>query len=136
MAEPAQTVGQPADAEAEYSAWTDRTAKIRSDGELLDLAIRRSIADLRLLQKPLAERLVLGECGRQELERDPPLQARVLREEDHAHPAPAEQRLDPVAEELAADPKVRRNGHASRVSPTRAPAGKTEFAPRFRLAPR
>ena len=43
-------VGQPAAAEAEYAAWTERTARIRSDGELLDLAIRRSIADLRLLQ--------------------------------------------------------------------------------------
>jgi glycogen debranching enzyme len=48
--EPMSSVGQPADAEAEYVAWTDRTARIRSDGELLDLAIRRSIADLRLLQ--------------------------------------------------------------------------------------
>jgi glycogen debranching enzyme len=43
-------VGQPADAEAEYGAWTDSCARIASDGELLDLAIRRSIADLRLLQ--------------------------------------------------------------------------------------
>ena len=48
--EPAASVGQPAEAEAEYSAWTERTARIRSDGELLDLAVRRSIADLRLLQ--------------------------------------------------------------------------------------
>ena len=30
--------------------WTERCARIRSDGELLDLAIRRSIADLRLLR--------------------------------------------------------------------------------------
>ncbi|HJW22722.1 MAG TPA: amylo-alpha-1,6-glucosidase, partial [Candidatus Limnocylindrales bacterium] len=37
-------------AEAEYTAWHDRCARIRSDGELLDLAIRRGIADLRLLQ--------------------------------------------------------------------------------------
>jgi len=44
------TVGEPAAAEAEYGAWNERAARIRSDGELLDLAIRRSIADLRLLQ--------------------------------------------------------------------------------------
>jgi glycogen debranching enzyme len=44
------TVGEPAKAEAEYGAWNERVARIRSDGELLDLAIRRSIADLRLLQ--------------------------------------------------------------------------------------
>ena len=43
-------VGEPADAEAEYGAWNDRCARIRSDGELLDLAVKRSIADLRLLQ--------------------------------------------------------------------------------------
>ncbi|HLX33700.1 MAG TPA: glycogen debranching N-terminal domain-containing protein [Candidatus Limnocylindrales bacterium] len=43
-------VGEPAAAEAEYGAWNDRCARIRSDGELLDLAVRRSIADLRLLQ--------------------------------------------------------------------------------------
>jgi glycogen debranching enzyme len=43
-------VGDPAEAEAEYGTWNDRCARIRSDGELLDLAVRRSIADLRLLQ--------------------------------------------------------------------------------------
>jgi glycogen debranching enzyme len=37
-------------AEAEYREWHDHAARIRSDGELLDLAIRRGIADLRLLQ--------------------------------------------------------------------------------------
>jgi len=44
------SVGEPATAEAEYGAWNEQCARIRSDGELLDLAIRRSIADLRLLQ--------------------------------------------------------------------------------------
>jgi glycogen debranching enzyme len=43
-------VREPAEAEAEYGAWNERCARIRSDGELLDLAVRRSIADLRLLQ--------------------------------------------------------------------------------------
>jgi glycogen debranching enzyme len=43
-------VAPPADAEAEYGSWQDRAARIRSDGELLDLAIRRSVADLRLLR--------------------------------------------------------------------------------------
>ncbi|MEO7664781.1 MAG: glycogen debranching N-terminal domain-containing protein [Candidatus Limnocylindrales bacterium] len=32
-----------------YRAWTERTARVESDGELLDLAIHRSVADLRLL---------------------------------------------------------------------------------------
>ena len=44
------TIAPPTDAEAEYGTWQERCARIRSDGELLDLAIRRSIADLRLLR--------------------------------------------------------------------------------------
>ncbi len=44
------TVADPNVAEEEYRNWHDRTARIRSDGELLDLAVRRSIADLRLLR--------------------------------------------------------------------------------------
>ncbi|HUQ43273.1 MAG TPA: glycogen debranching N-terminal domain-containing protein [Candidatus Limnocylindria bacterium] len=43
-------IAEPAAAEAEYGHWNERCARIRSDGELLDLAIRRSIADLRLLR--------------------------------------------------------------------------------------
>ncbi|HEX3265504.1 MAG TPA: amylo-alpha-1,6-glucosidase [Candidatus Limnocylindrales bacterium] len=43
-------VGAPAEAEAEYGSWLERCARIRSDGELLDLAVRRSVADLRLLR--------------------------------------------------------------------------------------
>jgi glycogen debranching enzyme len=43
-------IAEPTVAEEEYGAWTERCARIRSDGELLDLAIRRSIADLRLLR--------------------------------------------------------------------------------------
>jgi len=43
-------IAEPAVAEEEYGSWHDRCARIRSDGELLDLAIRRSIADLRLLR--------------------------------------------------------------------------------------
>ena len=43
-------IDEPAVAEAEYGRWHDRCARISSDGELLDLAIRRSIADLRLLR--------------------------------------------------------------------------------------
>jgi glycogen debranching enzyme len=43
-------IGEPEAAQAEYGDWTERCARIRSDGELLDLAVRRSIADLRLLR--------------------------------------------------------------------------------------
>jgi glycogen debranching enzyme len=44
------TIGDPSAAEAEYGSWHDHVARIRSDGELLDLAVGRSIADLRLLR--------------------------------------------------------------------------------------
>ena len=44
------SIADPSVAEEEYGNWHERCARIRSDGELLDLAIRRSIADLRLLR--------------------------------------------------------------------------------------
>ena len=44
------SIAEPSVAEEEYGHWHERCARIRSDGELLDLAIRRSIADLRLLR--------------------------------------------------------------------------------------
>jgi glycogen debranching enzyme len=44
------SIAEPTVAEADYGTWHDRAARIRSDGELLDLAIRRSIEDLRLLR--------------------------------------------------------------------------------------
>ncbi|HET7181519.1 MAG TPA: amylo-alpha-1,6-glucosidase [Candidatus Limnocylindrales bacterium] len=43
-------IADPAVAEAEYGSWNERCARISSDGELLDLAVNRSIADLRLLR--------------------------------------------------------------------------------------
>jgi glycogen debranching enzyme len=46
----ARAIAEPTVAEEEYGHWHERVARIRSDGELLDLAIRRSIADLRLLR--------------------------------------------------------------------------------------
>jgi len=43
-------IAEPSVAEEEYGSWLERCARIRSDGELLDMTIRRSIADLRLLR--------------------------------------------------------------------------------------
>jgi len=43
-------IAEPSVAEEEYGTWLERCARIRSDGELLDMTIRRSIADLRLLR--------------------------------------------------------------------------------------
>ena len=61
---------------------------------------------LRLAQEAVAERLVLGEAGGQQLERNPPLEPQILGQVDDAHASPAEQRLDPVTGKLGADPRV------------------------------
>ena len=42
-------IAAPEHAAEQYRTWTERTARVDSDGELLDLAVHRSIADLRLL---------------------------------------------------------------------------------------
>jgi glycogen debranching enzyme len=42
-------IAAPEHAAGQYETWTEQTARIDSDGELLDLAVHRSIADLRLL---------------------------------------------------------------------------------------
>jgi glycogen debranching enzyme len=44
------SIAEPSVAEEEYGHWLERAARVRSDGELLDMTIRRSIADLRLLR--------------------------------------------------------------------------------------
>ena len=57
---------------------------------------------LRLAQEPVAEALVLCERRREELQRHSALQAQILRQVDDAHPAPAQDRLDPVVGDLRA----------------------------------
>ena len=61
---------------------------------------------LRLAQEALAEGVVLGQLGREQLQRNVPLQARVVRTVDDAHAAAADELLDAKAQELAADPRV------------------------------
>ena len=67
----------------------------------------------RLAHEPLAEALVVCELLGQELQRDLVPEAGVLGAIDDAHPAAAEQRLDPVPGELGADP--RHNRHFKRL---------------------
>ncbi len=59
--------------------------------------------ELGLPKKALAEVGVAGELGREELQRHPPLEPEILREVDDAHPSSAEERLDPITGEHAAD---------------------------------
>ena len=67
---------------------------------------------LRLAQEAVTERFVLGEAGSEQLERNPPLEPQILGQVDDAHAAPAQKRLDPVAGELGADPRVVAHLHA------------------------
>ena len=60
----------------------------------------------RLAQEALAEALVLGELGGEDLQRHRPLECEVVGAVDDAHPAAADQRFQPVAGKLAADPGV------------------------------
>ena len=53
--------------------------------------------DPRLAQEALAEALVLGELGRDHLERDLAPEALFAGTVDRAHPPAADERLDPVA---------------------------------------
>jgi hypothetical protein len=56
--------------------------------------------ELRLADEPLPEPLVLGQLGRDDLERDPPAEAEVLGPVHHGHPAPPDERLNAVAGDL------------------------------------
>src|SRR5262249_6913247 len=67
--------------------------------------------ELRLRQEALAEARTLGEVRGEQLERDVAVESGVARAVDTAHPAAAEQHLDSVAEEVAADARVRRDRH-------------------------
>jgi catechol 2,3-dioxygenase-like lactoylglutathione lyase family enzyme len=62
--------------------------------------------DLGLEQEALSKAPVLGKLRGEQLERDVPLQPQVVRSVDDAHPAAAEQLLDPVAEDFAADARI------------------------------
>ena len=76
---------------------------------------------LRLAQEAVTERLVLGEPGSQQLQRDTPLEPQILGQVDDAHAAPAQRRLDPVAGELGADPRVVAHLHARILAFERLP---------------
>ena len=59
--------------------------------------------ELGLPQEALTETLVPGEIGGEQLQGDLALEAQILGQVDVAHPAPAEQGLDPVAGQLGTD---------------------------------
>ena len=54
----------------------------------------------RFAQEPLAEGVVAGELGCDELQRDRPIERELGRAVDDAHPTAADDALDPVAGEL------------------------------------
>ena len=61
----------------------------------------------RLGQKALAERHVVRELRREQLQCDISVEREVVRPVDDTHPAAADQRLDAIAGELLADTRVR-----------------------------
>ena len=61
----------------------------------------------RLGQKALAERHIVRELRREQLQCDVAIERQVVRPVDDAHPAAAHQRLDAIAGELLADTRVR-----------------------------
>ena len=72
-----------------------------------DVRMLERRCELGFAQEAVVEALVEREIGRDELQRDGSLQPQVERAVDDAHPAAADLRLDPVAEELVADQNVR-----------------------------
>ncbi len=73
--------------------------------------------EARLAQEALPEMLVLGELGREQLERDAPLEGEVMSAVDDAHAAAPEQPVDPIPDELRADARIRLQGQSVRPSP-------------------
>ena len=61
----------------------------------------------RLREEALAERHVVREMRREQLQRDITVEREIVRAVDDAHPAAADQRLDPIAGELGADARIR-----------------------------
>ena len=65
----------------------------------------------RLVQKPLSKPLVLCQIRRNQLQRNRTIQRNVVGPIHDTHPATADQRLDPVAGDLRADPRVSLDRH-------------------------
>ena len=68
-----------------------------------DVRVLERHRELRLAREALVEALVERELGRDQLQRDRSLQAQVVGAVDDAHPAPADQLLDAIAEEVGSD---------------------------------
>ena len=67
--------------------------------------------ELRLAREALAEALIQRQLGRHQLQRDRPFQPQVEGAVDDAHPAAADQLVDPIADELGADPDLCLSAH-------------------------
>ena len=78
-----------------------------------DVRVVDRSGELRFAEEPVAEPLAVRELGREQLERHLASEPDVLGEVDHAHAAPPDHALDPVATELGPDPRVL--GHRGRL---------------------
>ena len=71
-----------------------------------DVRVVEAREQLRLAQEALSEAIVLRQVRSEQLERHPAFEAQVQRSVHVGHPTTAEERLDPVASEVGADPDV------------------------------
>src|SRR5581483_8046396 len=78
-----------------------------------DVRVIERGGELRLLEETTPEGFVSAAVRSEHLEGDPTAQAYVFGEVDDSDAAAAEDPLDPVGEELAADAWIRRDGHVS-----------------------
>jgi hypothetical protein len=69
-----------------------------------DVRMLQRSGELGLGQEPLPEAIVCRSLGRDQLHGDGPFQAAVVSAVDDSHSASADQFVDPVAEDLGADP--------------------------------
>jgi hypothetical protein len=74
-----------------------------------DVGMLQRGRQLGLGQETFLEVRELGELRSDQLDRDDPLQAQVIRPVDDTHPPAARERLDPIAEKLSPDARVRRS---------------------------
>jgi hypothetical protein len=93
-----------------------------------DVGVLQTRGELGLPHEARAERIVRGELGGKDLDRNAPAETSVLGKVDNAHPAAPEQGLDPVEAEGGARPEVcAHRGFVTDRGPVRGvPAGFNE----------
>ena len=85
-----------------------------------DVWVLERHGEFRLAREALAETLIERQLRRHQLQRDCPFQPQVVGAVHDAHSTAADQLVDPVADELGADPDLCLNAHG--ISPPPGPS--------------